>query len=228
MDSKKLAIIRKLQLKEYFRLSSIYLLIYLNVVVLFSVYLAYQHDTLQISFQVDTFAIITKVFLLVMGIINFTVTFKDYIVQGTSRKEYLAGTLSAIAILALSFTALLTVIYLVMGFLNNQPVDIGDTLLLMVSSLLLYYTYFILGWFMGMCFVKYRLLGGAIAIIMSGISIVIMEITTSIGFVSLVGNLDMTTPMSIPLAYNLLSTIIISFLATYFVYAKTKKIYFKL
>ena len=228
MNNKKVAMIRSLQLKDYFKMSSIYLLLYVIVIACFSIYLAYEQGIAQVSFQADTFAIITKAFLFVIGIVNFKVTFNDYLVMGASRKEYLVGTLSAIVVLALSFTILLTVIYLTMGFINNQSVDISDTALLMIASLLLYYAYFVLGWFIGMCTTKYRIIGGAISIIMSGISIAVMEVTTSIGFVSLVGEMDLTTPMSIPLGYNLLSTIIISFLVTYFVYAKTKKIYFKL
>ncbi len=228
MDNKKFAIIRGLQLKGYFKMSGLYLLIYLIAIAGFTAYLVYQSGLSAVGFQVDTFAIVTKVFLLVLGIINFSITFKDYIVQGASRKEYLLGTLSAIAILAVSFTVLLTAIYLIANFINNQPIDIFDTVILIVASLLLYYTYFIIGWFMGMCFVKYRIFGGVISVIVSATSIAVMEVTTSVGFVSLVGELDLTTPMSIPLIYNLLSTIIISFLITYFVYAKTKKIYFKL
>lgn len=228
MDNKKYTMIRNLQLKGYFKMSVLYLLIYLVVIVIASVYYAYQSGLSAVSFQVDTFAIVTKIFLLVLGVVNFTITFKDYIVQGATRKEYLLGTLSAIALLALSFTALLTIIYLTSGFISGQSIDIGDTLILMIASLLLYYTYFILGWFMGMCFVKYRVIGGVIAVLVSAAVIAVMEVTTSVGFVSLVGELDMTTPMSIPLVYNLLSTIIVSFLVTYYVYAKTKKIYFKL
>lgn len=228
MNNKKLSIVRNLQLKDYLKMSLIYLVLYVVALGLFSAYLAYQHGLDQVSVQIDTFAIVTKVFLLIMGVVNFTVTFKDYLVQGVTRKEYLVGTLSAIAILSIGFTALLTVIYLVVNYVNGNQIETGDTTLLMLASLLLYYTYFIIGWFVGMCFVKYRVIGGIISVIISAGCIGVMEVTTSIGFVSLVGDLDMTTPMSIPLGYNLLSTVIISFLITYFVYAKTKKIYFKL
>lgn len=233
MDNKKINLskmnmVQRLQLTGYLKISFIYILLYIIALGAFSAYFAYHHGVAQVSFQVDTFAIITKVFLLIIGIVNFTVTFKDYIVQGVTRKEYLVGTLTAIALLSVGFTVLLTIIYMVVNYANGNIVDISDTVLLMVASLLLYYTYFIVGWFIGMCFVKYRIIGGIMSVIISGGCIAVMEITTSIGFVSLVGDLDMTTPMSIPLGYNLLSTIIIAFLISYFVYSKTKKIYFKL
>lgn len=229
MDSKKLAVIRSLQLKDYFRMSAFYLLAYFVIMGGLMAF-TYGGGTLffEFSLGVDTFAIVTKVFLLILGIVNFTVTFKDYIVQGATRREYLVGTLTAIVILAFSFTILLTIIYLITNYAKGQTLDVGNTILLMAASLLLYYAYFVIGWFMGMCFVKYRVVGGIISVIISGICIALMEISTSIGFASLVTNLEITNPMSIPLAYNLLGTIIISFLITYYVYAKTKKIYFKL
>lgn len=228
MNSKKLRIIRNLQLKGYLRSSLIYLILYVVIMVALTMDIASRIGLGDVSFQVDTFAIITKIFLFIIGIVNFTVTFNDFITQGASRREYFVGTLSAIACLAIFFTILLTAIYLIVGFLNGQAIDVEDTLLLILVSVLLYYAYFIIGWFMGMCFVKYRVIGGIISVIVSAASIALMEISTSVGFVSLVGEMDLTTPMSIPLIYNLLSTIIISFLITYFVYAKTKKIYFKI
>lgn len=230
MNSKKLATIRALQLKEYFKISAIYLLVYFVIMAILMAYVNYGGGTLfyDISLGTNTFSIVTKVFLLVLGVVNFTVTFADFLVQGATRREYLVGTLSAIIILALSFTLLLTAIYLGTLYMNGQPIDVGNTVLLMAASWLLYYAYFIIGWFIGMCFVKYRVIGGIFSIIISGVCIVLMEISTSIGFASLINNLEITNPMSIPLAYNLLGTIIISFLITYYVYAKTKKIYFKL
>lgn len=230
MNSDKLDTVRVLQLKQYLKTSAIYLLIYFAIMGALMAYINLGGEPLlfDISLGVDTFSIVTKVFLLILGIVNFTITFSDFLVQGVTRKEYLAGTLSAIVILALSFTVLLTAIYLITGYFKGQTFDAENTVLLMAASWLLYYAYFIIGWFIGMCFVKYRIVGGIISIIISGACIILMEISTSIGFASLINGSEITNPMSIPLVYNLLGTIIISFLITYFVYSKTKKIYFKL
>lgn len=226
-NSKKIGKVRRWQSKDFFKYAFTYLVVYILVLLMITTIMYLYFDLDDFSFQVDTFTIVTKVFLFILGIYNFTVTFKDYILQGISRKEFLVGTFEAIAGLCIFFTALLTGIYAVVEIVEGRTID-SDTAVLMFSSLILFYAYFIIGWFLGMCFLKYRAIGGLAAIIVAAVGIAIMEYTTSIGFMSIVGTLDMTKATSIPLMYNLLSTVIFSFLISYFVYAKTKKIYFKI
>lgn len=227
MNSKKVSAITSIQFLKNFKISIIYLLIYAAVLAVVTAALFASRNVTDLFFQVDTFVIATKFFLIILGAVTFYSSFKDYIFQGVTRKEFVVGSLSAIAILCLFFTAVLTVVYIVVQNIKGASILVDDTILLMAASLLLFYAYYVIGWFLGMAYLKYRIIGQFISFVVAIAAIALMELTTNIGFSSLVEGTEIASPTSIPLIYNLLTTIIIAFLITYYVYFKAKKIYIR-
>ena len=227
MKHSKISAIRNMQFISNFKLSIIFLLCYALAVGGITVALFLTGSLSDLFFQVDTFVIATKVFLIILGAVTFYSTFKDYILQGVTRKEYVVGSLTAIAILCIFFTAVLTVVYLTVQTMKNVNIIVDDFVILMTASLVIFFAYYVIGWFLGMAYLKYKIIGQTISFIFAVIAIVLMELTTNIGFSSLVEGIEITSPTSIPLIYNLLSTVIIAFLFTYYVYSKAKKIYIR-
>lgn len=227
MNNKKVMAITKIQFLENFRISVIFLIFYAAALAIITGVLSVTGHSLDLFYQVDTFVIATKLFLIILGGVTFYSTFKDYIMQGTTRKEFAVGSLSAIFILCIFFTLVLTAVYFVVQIAKNATVDTGDTTLLLLASLLLFYAYYIIGWFMGMAYLKYGVFGQLVSCIFSIVAIALMEMTTNIGFSNLVEGTQVVSLTAIPLIYNLLSTVIISFLITYYVYFKAKKIYIR-
>jgi len=227
LNNKKVSAVTSIQFFRNFKFSVIFLFVYALVVAGLTVLLYMLNIPMDVFYQVDTFVISTKVFLILVGAITFYSTFKDYILQGVTRKEFVVGSLTAIAILCLFFTIVLTGVYIFVQHIKGVTIGVNDTILLMAVSLLIFYTYYAIGWFLGMAVLKYRFFGRFISFIFAITAIVIMEITTNIGFSNLIEGTARIQPLSIPLVYNLLSTVIIAFLITYYVYSKAKKIYIR-
>lgn len=227
MKHNKISAITNIQFIKNFKISVIFLLGYAAVVAGVTGALTVLDVPLDAVYQVDTFVIASKVFLLLLGAITFYSSFKDYIMQGVTRRDFVIGSLTAIAVLCLFYTLVLTGVYFVTHTMAGDTIDLYNTMLLLAVSLLLFYAYYIIGWFLGMAILKYRLIGRFICFVFAIISVGLMEITTNIGFSHVVGGADIIEPLSIPLVYNLLSTVIISFLVTYYVYSKAKKIYIR-